>query len=148
MDPRCYFSTTWWRRLKQAGIDAAKQRVRLHLLRREPGRPLFDADQMLAHYATLLKALRPLGASVLVLGLQPPDAATFPGSAAHFSAINVRLRALADAEGAEFFEWAPLVDARRGDEPLLYRDGFHPTLNAARVLAELLHGRVAGAANR
>jgi hypothetical protein len=143
MDPRCYFSTTWWRWLKQVGVDAAKQRVRLHLLRRKPGSPLFDAEMVLAHYASLLEGLRPLQASVLMLGLLPPDESTFPGSAAHFAAINSQLRLLAEREGVGFFEWSALVDRRRDSEPLLYRDGFHPTLYGARVLAELLHSRLA-----
>jgi hypothetical protein len=36
MDPRCYFSTTWWRKAKQSSIDAMKQRVRLKLLQDRP----------------------------------------------------------------------------------------------------------------
>src|ERR1041385_5677025 len=34
MDPRCYFSTTWWRKAKQTSVDALKQKARLGLLRR------------------------------------------------------------------------------------------------------------------
>ena len=36
MDPRCYFSTTWWRKAKQSSVDAMKQKVRLKLLKRAP----------------------------------------------------------------------------------------------------------------
>src|SRR5690349_1132038 len=44
MDPRCYFSTTWWRKAKQTGIDALKQKMRLKLLQQGAGSPLMDAD--------------------------------------------------------------------------------------------------------
>src|SRR5829696_731753 len=32
MDPRCYFSATWWRSAKQGSLDALKQKARLRLL--------------------------------------------------------------------------------------------------------------------
>lgn len=143
MEPRCYFSTTWWRWLKQAGIDALKQQTRLHLLSRRPGRPFFDADTVLAHYAELLKGLRTLQTSVMVLGLLPPAAATFPGSAEHFSGLNARLRKLAEQEGAEFFDWAAVLEPRLAHTAWLYQDGFHPNLEGARMLAEALSERLA-----
>lgn len=143
MDPRCYFSTTWWRWIKQAGIDALKQQARLQLLSRRPGRPLFDADTVLAHYAELLKQLRTLPAAVMVLGLLPPSPATFPGSAEHFSVVNTRLRSLAEREGAEFFDWAAVLEPRLAQTAWLYRDGFHPNLAGARLLAAALSERLA-----
>jgi len=145
MDPRCYFSTTWLRWVKQAGIDALKQRARLHLLSLRPGRPLLDADTVLAHYAALLKGLRTLQTSILVLGLLPPAPATFPGSAEHFSGLNTRLRILAEQEGAEFFDWAAVLETRLAQTDWRYRDGFHPNAAGARMLAEALNERLAGA---
>src|SRR5215208_4733035 len=71
MDPRCYFSTTWWRKAKQTSVDALKQRARLKLLRLQPGKPLMDVDRLIGHQASLLKSLRALDARVVVLGLLP-----------------------------------------------------------------------------
>lgn len=141
MDPRCYFSTKWYRYAKQAGIDTLKQRARLRLLAERPGRPYFDPENILAHYATLLQSLSGLPAAVHVLGLIGPDENCFPGSPAHFSALNERVRALAAAHRAEFIDWAQNVLARRDSAPWRYRDGFHPNLAGAQLLAGVLYDR-------
>ena len=148
MDPRCYFSTTWLRWMKQAAIDAVKQQTRLYLLSTRPGRPFFDADTIVTHYTTLIKGLRALDTSVMVLGLLPPDATNFPGSAEHFSSLNIRLRRMAELEGTEFFDWGAVLATRVEGTTWRYRDGFHPNLDGARALAEVLHERIAGASSR
>ena len=135
MDPRCYFSTTWWRKAKQQALDATKQRVRLKLLSREAGRPLMGADAVAGHLTTLLRALN---TRVIVLGLLPVDESRFPGSPAHFAAVNNKLREVASAEGAEFFDWGSGLER----DGLFYRDGFHPNLAGARALAERLRSRL------
>ncbi len=61
MDPRCYFSTTWWRKAKQTSVDALKQRARLKLLKRRPGKPLIDIEKFTSHQTELLKRLRDTG---------------------------------------------------------------------------------------
>lgn len=142
MDPRCYFSTTPLRRLKQTTMDTLKQRARLSLLAARPGRPLFDHDVVIGHLAHLLEQLRSLGARSHVLGLIPPDHDRFPGSAEHFAEVNRRLVAVAHAGGAGFIDWAADVDARRGATPWRYRDGFHPNNAGARLLAGILCDRV------
>ena len=142
MDPRCYFSDTWYRRLKQTSIDAVKQRVRLSLLAGRPGRPLIDADVLLAHVEALLKALRSLDTRTHVLGVIPPDAHTFPGSAEQFTVVNEGLRALAASEHAGFVDWAGDVAARSEQAPWRYRDGFHPNAVGARLMARILFERV------
>ena len=139
MDPRCYFSTTWWRKAKQTSIDALKQKVRLKLLRMRSGQPLIDRELLAGHGAELLKQLRTLGTRVLVLGLLPVDQARFPGSPEQFKAVNARLKELARAEGAEFFDWA----SRLNDGQLFYRDGFHPNAAGAAALATILRERLA-----
>ncbi len=106
MDPRCYFSTTWWRNLKQVLMDALKQKVRLHLLRQEGGVSLMDAATLVSHYRTLVTYLRELNARVLMLGLLPVDGVLFPGSPERFATVNARLYELATSAGAEFFDWA------------------------------------------
>ena len=144
MDPRCYFSTTWWRRAKQSSVDGLKQEVRLRLLKRRPGIPLIDLDQLASCQTELLRRLRALGTRVLVLGLLPVDQARFPGSPEHFKAVNARLREIASTEGAEFFDWAALLAAKGQHSELFYRDSFHPNEAGARALAEILRERFCG----
>jgi lysophospholipase L1-like esterase len=138
MDPRCYFSTTWWRKAKQSSVDALKQRARLKLLRLRPGKPLIDVEQFASHQTELLKRLRALGTRVLVLGLLPVDEMGFPGSREHFKSVNARLRQIADAEGVEFIDWASSLNG--GD--FFYRDGFHPNAAGAVALARILRERL------
>jgi GDSL-like Lipase/Acylhydrolase family len=135
MDPRCYFSSTWWRKAKQSSIDALKQKARLKLLKVNPGRPLIDLELLTTHQTELIKRLRALGARVLVLGLLPVDQARFPGSAEHFKSVNTRLEQIAAAEDAEFFDWGSLLSPTN---ELFYRDGFHPNSAGARALAQIL----------
>jgi len=138
MDPRCYFSTTWWRRAKQSSVDALKQRARLKLLALRPGKPLIDVERFALYQMELLKRLRVLGTRVLVLGLLPVDEARFPGSAVQFKTVNEGLKQIADAEGVEFFDWGASLNG--GD--LFYRDGFHPNATGAEALACVLRERL------
>jgi lysophospholipase L1-like esterase len=140
MDPRCYFSDTWYRRAKQTALDRLRQRARHRLLRQGSPEPHYDIDTLGAHYATLLKALRELPTSVTVLGLLPPNQDTFPGSAAHFTAVNARLRTLAAEHGADFLDWSAQFDQRQ--QALFYRDGFHPNAAGASRLAAILRERL------
>ena len=138
MDPRCYFSTTWPRKAKQSSVDALKQRARLKLLSVRPGRPLIDVEKFASYQTELLTRLQALNTRVLVLGLLPVDEACFPGSSAHFRTVNARLKQIADAEGAEFFDWASSLNG--GD--LFYRDGFHPNAAGAEALARILREKL------
>ncbi len=138
MDPRCYFSTTWWRKAKQSSVDALKQRARLKLLRLRPGKPLIDIEQFVSYQTELLKRLRALGTRVLVLGLLPVDEMRFPGSCEYFRKVNARIKQIADAEGVEFVDWASSLNG--GD--LFYRDGFHPNAAGVATLAEILRERL------
>ena len=144
MDPRCYFSSTWWRKAKQTSIDAMKQRVRLKLLELRPGNPLIDLERLATYQTDLIKRLRALGTRVLVLGLLPLDQSRFPGSPEYFKSVNTRLEEIATDQGAEFFDWASLlpVNGKQGD--LFYRDSFHPNAAGARVLAQILCERFGG----
>ncbi len=140
MDPRCYFSTTPVRKLKQSVIDSAKQRARLRLLRIGAPKPLLDHNQILQHYDELVRALHTLPTSVTVLGLLPPDERTFPGSGAQFIALNERLRMLAASHDADFLDWrVPFASDHGGS---FYRDGFHPDPAGTVRLAEILHARL------
>ena len=143
MDPRCYFSTTWWRKAKQRSIDALKQKARLQLLQRGEGRPLMDTDLLRSRQTMLVRELSALGARVLVLGLLPVEEERFPGSPEHFRSVNAKLREVAEAEGAEFFDWAAELAQKGRHEDLFYRDSFHPNAAGARALAEILQTRLA-----
>lgn len=138
MDPRCYFSTTWPRKTKQSSVDALKQRARLKLLKTKSGKPLIDVEEFASYQTELLKRLRAMATRVLVLGLLPVDGTRFPGSPAQFKTVNARLKEIAHAEGAEFFDWAASLNG--GD--LFYRDGFHPNAAGAGVLARILRDRL------
>ena len=138
MDPRCYFSATWWRKAKQTSVDALKQRVRLKLLEARRGKPLIDLDTFVAHETRLIKELRSLGTRVLVLGLLPVDRDRFPGSDEHFKSVNACLEQVAQVEGVEFFDWASQLNG--GD--FFYRDGFHPNGEGAVALAKILRKRL------
>jgi lysophospholipase L1-like esterase len=146
MDPRCYFSETWHRRLKQTTIDAMKQRVRLRLLAERAGHPLLDASTLLRHYDGLLTSLSGLGAQVHMLGLIAPEEDCFPGTPAHYAALNEQLRALARSAAVEFVDWSSDVQERRGASPWRFRDGFHPNQTGAELLGGILYDRVAKAA--
>jgi len=139
MDPRCYFSTTWWRKAKQSSVDALKQKVRLKLLNTRPGKPLIDLDQLASQLTDLIKQLRAIGTRVLVLGLLPVNQSRFPSSPEYFKSVNARLEQIATAEGAEFFDWGSLLPANGN---LFYRDSFHPNKAGARVLAQILRERL------
>ena len=134
MDPRCYFSTTWWRKAKQSSVDALKQRARLKLLKLRPGKPLIELEEFASYQTELLKRLRALSTRVLVLGLLPVDEARFPGSREHFKTVNARLKQIADAEKVEFVDWASSLNGGN----LFYRDGFHPSAAGAEALARIL----------
>ena len=141
MDPRCYFSNTWWRKAKQTSLDALKQNLRLKLLKQRPGKPLMDLETLAAHQSELLKRLRKVNARVVVLGLLPVDQVHFPGSPEHFKSVNTRLKEIAQAEGSEFFDWGALLPANGNRGELFYRDSFHPNAAGAAALAKILRER-------
>src|SRR6185369_15253390 len=138
MEPRCYFSTTWWRKAKQSSGDALKQRAQLKLPKRRPGKPLIDIEKFSPYQTQLLKRLQALGTRVIVLGLLPVDEVRFPGSREHFGIVNARLKQIAEAEGVAFIDWASSLNG--GD--LFYRDGFHPNAAGADALARILRGQI------
>ncbi len=142
MDPRCYFSNTWWRKAKQTSLDALKQKARLRLLKVNPGKPLMDLELLAEHQTELIRQLRALGARVLVLGLLPVDHARFPDSPEHFKTVNARLQQIAEAEGAEFLDWASLLPTNGQCSELFYRDSFHPNAAGAGALAKILRERL------
>jgi hypothetical protein len=142
MDPRCYFSTTWWRRLKQTGLNALRQCVRHSLLRSEAGHPLMDSEALIARYAELLERLREISTRVIVLGLLPIDPAHFPGSPEQFQHVNARLRLVAARSQVEFVDWQSGFGGTVPIQRLFYLDGFHPNQLGAGVLADMLRERL------
>jgi len=138
MDPRCYFSTTWWRKAKQSSVDALKQKMRLKLLKLRAGEPLMHLEILATYQMELIKQLRALTTRVLVLGLLPVDEARFPGSPEYFKEVNARLREIAEVEGVKFFDWGSRLES----EDVFYRDGFHPNANGSAGLAAILQEKL------
>lgn len=138
MDPRCYFSATWWRKAKQTSLDAVKQKARLKLLSQQPGKPLMELEKFAQYQGELLKNLRALSARVLVLGLLPVSETCFPKSPAYFAEVNEKLKELANAAGAEFLDWGSLLPAKGTHAELFYRDSFHPNEAGAQALSQIL----------
>jgi hypothetical protein len=141
MDPRCYFSTTSWRRMKQSAVDNLKQRTRHSLLKSRPGKPLMDLDSFVDHYDRLLTRLADLNTRVLMLGLLPVGE-HFPDSAAYFGHVNERLRDIAASRNVDFFDWANQLTLN-GYDKLFYRDTFHPNADGAQRLAQILRHHLA-----
>ena len=140
MDPRCYFSSTPWRRMKQTTIDGLKQRARLRLLKSRTGKPLMDLDTFANHYLELINKLHCLETRVLMLGLLPVGE-RFPQSSAYFETVNQRLRDIATTTSADFCDWAESLRGN-GFSELLYRDTFHPNPMGARKLADILRSHL------
>lgn len=97
-----------------------------------------ELQEFARYQSELLRQLRSLGARVLVLGLLPVDDTRFPNSPTYFATVNENLKELANAAGAEFFDWASLLPAKGTHGDLFYRDSFHPNQAGARALAEIL----------
>ena len=142
MDPRCYFSSTWWRQAKQRSIDRAKQAARRNLLAKRPGQPLVELEEFALRYEDLLSQLCSSAKQILVLGLLPVDETTFPGSTRYFGVVTERLRELATRFDVNFLDWGAEVTSRDSYSELFYRDGFHPNSRGAKVLAEILHSHL------
>ena len=143
LDPRCFFSATWWRRAKQTALDAAKQRLRLRLLA-QGGVPLVSDDEFLHSVNALLGALAPIGARISVLALPPISSAVFPGSDDVMQRRNASLRALCATRRVDFIDWH--AEILRGFSTLFCRDGFHPNESGARLMASTLQKYVSALA--
>lgn len=142
LDPRCYYSSTWWRKAKQSSIDKVKQATRRKLLQLRPGQPLMNLESLSNYYTELLNQFRYLGTRTIVLGLLPVDDCSFPGSSAQFRAVNQKLKEISTALNVEFLDWGNLLSAIDAEQDLFYRDGFHPNVKGARALAEILRGHL------
>ena len=138
MDPRCYFSNSWWRRMKQRSIDALKQKARLSLLRCRPGTTLMHTEEWLGHYRTLVSSLQPLAIRIYLLGLLPVDDEKFPGSLGSFRSTDDVLADFAAATGIGFIGWEADFAQRMATTRLFYHDGFHPNQDGTRILAGIL----------
>jgi lysophospholipase L1-like esterase len=144
-DPRCYFSTTWWRRIKQQGIDGIKQKVRLRMLEKTAGAPLCTAASIATHASQLFASLKAFVPRVVVCGMLPVSDRTFPGSAAQFQEVSGRLRAAADENDCEFLDWGSEFARRAPGNDLgswFYRDGFHPNQAGSVVLAQIIREKL------
>jgi hypothetical protein len=142
LDPRCYFSSTWWRQAKQRSIDRVKQVARQKFLAERSGQPLIDLVTFTARYEQLLSQLRESAKHILVLGLLPVDGTIFPGSSEYFAVVTKRLRELATKFDVNFLDWGAEITSLDNYSKLFYRDGFHPNSEGASVLAEIFRRRL------
>ena len=142
MDPRCYFSSTWWRQVKQRSVDGAKQGARRKFLAERLGQPLVELDAFADRYEEVLSQLRCSAKKILMLGLLPVDEKMFPGSSDYFAIVTKRLRELATRFDVNFLDWGAEVTSLETYSDLFYRDGFHPNGRGARVLAEILRSHL------
>jgi len=142
LDPRCYFSTTWWRQAKQRSVDRAKEVARRKFLAERLGQPLVELDAFADRYEKLLSQLRSSAKQILVLGLLPVNEKMFPGSSDYFAIVTRRLRELAIRFDVNFLDWGAEVTSLEKHSELFYRDGFHPNNSGARVLAEILRSHL------
>jgi lysophospholipase L1-like esterase len=138
LDPRCYFSSTWWRKAKQVFVDDVKQRTRRKLLKSRPGLPLMDLRIFIDQYNQLLTDLQKVSANILMLGLLPVNEKHFPGSREQFNRVNQKLEELAKNRGVEFIDWGEKLETPNVFQEFFYRDGFHPNQKGAKLLAEIL----------
>jgi len=137
LDPRCYFSETWWRRAKQRSVDAAKQAARRRLLRMEPGRPLLSDADFLTAYGALLDRCAALGAVTVAIGLPHVSERVFPGSARVFRERSMAIAGLAAQRGLTFVDWPSQLSAEARPD-CFFRDGFHPNARGAAAFAQSL----------
>jgi lysophospholipase L1-like esterase len=142
MDPRCYFSSTWWRGAKQRSVDRVKQVARRKFLAERLGQPLVELDAFAERYEELLSQLRSSAKQILMLGLLPVDEKMFPGSSDYFAIVTERLRELATRFDVNFLDWGAEVTSLERYSELFYRDGFHPNSSGASVLAEILRSHL------
>jgi len=138
MDPRCYFSSTSWRRTKQAAVDGLKQTARQKLLSQRPGQPLMDAAVLVSHYEDLLTKLQTLQTRILLLGLLAPDPCSFPCSPEQFDRVNSEIAGVAARREVEFLDWGKHLLSSHKHAEIFYRDGFHPNSIGSRLLANIL----------
>jgi hypothetical protein len=140
LDPRCYFSSAWWRRTKQRLVDRAKQFVRMRLLR-QSGAPLLSNDEFRIAMAQLLGGLAESGAEVVILALPWVSDQIFPGTARLASERNELLRGTCARVGAKFLDWPESL--AKESNLAFCRDGFHPSEFGARLMAEWLFENLA-----
>jgi len=138
MEPRCYFSSTWWRRMKDMAIDRLKQKVRLKLLAKSIDYSLLTGEEIWKISNSLFSDLAHLSNKLLILGMLPIDGSRFPGSAEQFGKTNQILKTTAEVNGGDFFDWGAEMKACENCDDLFFRDGFHPNHSGAEKLAQIL----------
>jgi hypothetical protein len=138
LDPRCYFSTTWWRRLKQRAGNQLKQRVRFHLLASRDPAPMMSVQEIREHLSNVLSGVAEMTPEVFLIGLLPIGSETFPGSANQFETVNCMLKELASTFGARFLDPSESGECDFYASELYYEDHFHLNLSGARAVAAFL----------
>ena len=138
MDPRCYFSNTWWRKAKQVLVDSIKQKIRLYLLMTSEQASLLDLLSFEYELKSTISDFRKICENVYVLGMLPINGQTFPSSDRSFRDINICLSKISTCLNVNFLDWGIELNSRHDRFDLFYRDGFHPNKDGAKILADFL----------
>ncbi len=143
MDPRCYYSNTLFRKLKQQFVDHFKQRVRLYLLRKNPGVSLVSTSSFIDSYTKIIMQLKKACEHIHMLSLLTVDDGLFPGSMSQFKIVNDELRKIAIDQSIDFVDWSREFELRSREANVFYLDGFHPNQAGAEMLGEILYEYIA-----
>lgn len=131
LDPRCYFSNTWWRAAKQICINHLKQKIRLQFLKKSSGYSILPDDQYLNEIDKTVNFLLSLEIEVWILECPPVNNSTFPGSPKKFSERNSALKSMVASRRIKFVEW----DCHRLGKQQYFNDGFHLNQSGATEIA-------------
>lgn len=148
LDPRCYYSNTWWRRAKQQLVDRLKQRIRHRLLKTQPVRSLMDPDVFASKLDRLCSAAAACTSELVLLGLVPVSDETFPGSRSRFAMVDDIIAQTAKKHMGRYIDLKETLEQPSNasvDAGFFYQDGFHPTLAGARQIASKILGEIGDA---
>lgn len=135
MDPRPYYSRSWWKRVPQRLESAARWRIKNLLIRILGGTQWRSPDAYRSALHDLLERLITSGTAVVVLGSPDLDERYFPGSPQQLHRYDDINAALAEQLGAMHIRLSDRLDA--WDDYLA--DHFHPSVSGhARIAGEIL----------
>lgn len=147
MDPRCYFSTTWWRRLKQETVDYLKQKLRHSLLQTGPTGSLLTESDFEQHLEFLCQEIKKLGSKVFGIGLPPVSNSTFPGSQYRFDQTNSKVLHAMKRHSGMYVDLSSAFSEVEAKTDCYYRDGFHHTKEGSAWIAKKLFNFCSGDVN-
>jgi lysophospholipase L1-like esterase len=138
MDPRCYFSSTWWRRVKQKIVDYLKQKLRHSLLQKDYTGSLLGESDFEQQLEFLCQEIKKIGSEITGIGLPPVSNTTFPGSQSRFDQTNTKILHAMNRHSGRYVDLAIAFSEMATESDLYYRDGFHHTKKGSFKIAKLI----------